>query len=352
MEVKVTPKFGLPEFYKPDGRSVDLFTVTNKHGNSVSMINYGAAWVSAEVPDRYGKLGNVLLGYLTMAGYLHDPNYMGVTVGRFANRIEGAQFDLDGVRFKIATKGTQHSLHGGAEGFSHRIWNSQVEDDGVTFTLVSPDGDQGFPGELHVSVRYRWNDDNCLRIEFGASTNKPTPVSLTNHAYFNLRGRQQILDQMLKINADFFLPMKGDCIVTGEKAPVEGTPFDFRTAKAIGRDINCAHEQLAMGGGYDQSFLIKDTDDGKLLTVAEASDTESGRAMLMRTTYPTVHLYTGNFLQRSNVINIERSYGRRDGFCLEAQYSPNSPNLPDFPSCILRPGGTYSHATEFQFTAI
>jgi aldose 1-epimerase len=226
-----------------------------------------------------------------------------------------------------------------------------VEDDGVTFTLVSPDGDQGFPGELHVSVRYRWNDDSCLRIEFSATTDKPTPVSLTNHAYFNLHGGGRILDQILKINADFFLPMKGDCIVAGEKAPVEGSPFDFRTPKAIGRDINSVHEQLAMGSGYDQSFLIKDSDDGKLLTIAEASDPESGRAMLVRTTYPTVHLYTGNFLQSAG-ISTDRSYGKHDGFCLEAQYSPNSPNLPDFPTCILRPGRTYSHATEFQFTTI
>ena len=339
----------MPEFDKSDGRTVDLFTVTNSHGNSVSMINYGATWVSAKVPDKTGTLGNVLLGYRTMAGYLKDTNYIGSTVGRFANRIEDAQFDIDGVRYKIITNGTLHSLHGGAEGFSHRIWDSKVEDDGVTFTLVSPYGDQGFPGELHVSVRYRWDDNNCLRIEFGATTNKPTPVSLTNHAYFNLRGYRQILDHTLQINADFFLPMKGDCIVTGEKTSVEGTPFDFRTPKPIGRDINEDHEQLAMGSGYDQSFLLKNIDDGQLLTIAEAFDPESGRAMVMRTTYPTVHLYTGNFLN-GPFIDAKTHYDKRDGFCLEAQYSPNSPNLPDFPSCILRPGETYSHATEFQFT--
>ena len=341
MEIKVEKAFG---------QAVDKFTVTNKLGYSVAFINYGANWISAKVPDRDGVIGDTVLGYRNMAGYLSDTCYIGATVGRFANRIENAEFSIDGNRYKIETKGQQHSLHGGAEGFSQRIWDSKVEDDGVTFTLVSPDGDQGFPGELRVSVRYRWSDDNCLRIEFGATSAKPTPVNLTNHAYFNLNGKNQgeITAHELKINADAFLPMKEGSIVTGEIAPVEGTPFDFRTAKPIGRDIEQNHNQLLLCKGYDQSFLIKNVDDGNLQTVAEVFDPESGRSMEVRSTYPTVHLYTGNYLTSSDD-GKQGCYRERYGFCLETQYAPNSPNLPDFPSCILRPGQTYRQITEFQF---
>ncbi|MDR2425094.1 MAG: galactose mutarotase [Prevotellaceae bacterium] len=345
MEIKVEKSF------EP---AVDKFIVTNNQGYSVSFINYGANWIAANVPDKDGEIGDVVLGYNTIIGYQEDTCYIGTTVGRFANRIENAEFNIDGKKYKIETNGQQHSLHGGAEGFSRRIWDSKVEDDGVTFTLVSPDGDQGFPGKLLVSVRYRWNDNNCLRIEFAATTDKPTPVNLTNHAYFNLNSRalgkhgNRITGHELKINAESYLPMKEGSIVTGEIAPVEGTPFDFRTSKPIGRDIEQNHQQLLMCKGYDHSYLIKNVDDGKLQTIAEVFEPESGRLMEVRSTCPTVHLYTGNYLS-AGYNSKKELYDERDGFCLETQYAPNSPNLPIFPNCILRPGQTYNQVTEFQF---
>jgi aldose 1-epimerase len=346
MEIKAT------NFGEAKGKKVELFTIINKHGNSIAVTNYGATWVSAIVPDRKGTKDDVLLGFADLDGYLTDTCYIGASVGRFANRIDNAHFVIDGKDYNITPNVAPNCLHGGTEGLSFRVWNSKIEDDGVTFSIVSPDGDQGFPGELKASVRYRWNDDNKVTIEFKAETDKATPVSLTNHAYFNLAGEGKILNQKLKINACKFLPMKSGCIVSGEMVPVEGTPFDFRTAKAIGNDIDKDHEQLVMGKGYDESFLVKTVDDGKLQVVAEACDPESGRALVMSSTYPTVHLYTSNFLTSVHPGKKGRKYDEREAFCLEAQYSPNSPNLKDFPSCILRPGKTYNHVIEIIFRTL
>jgi aldose 1-epimerase len=346
MEIK-TKYFG-----ETKGRKVELFTVTNKNGNSIAVTNYGATWVSAIVPDREGNKDDVLLGFADLEGYLADTCYLGASVGRFANRIENARFVIDGKEYNIAPNAGPNCLHGGLEGLTFRVWDSKIESDGVTFSIISPDGDQGFPGELKVNVRYRWNDDNKVIIEFTAETSKATPVSLTNHAYFNLQGKGKILNQKLKINADNFLPMKGDCIVSGEIIPVEGTPFDFRTAKPIGDDIDKDHDQLVMGKGYDESFLVKTVDDGQLQVVAEACDPESGRAMLMSSTYPSVHLYTSNFLTSVCPGKKGEKYDEREAFCLEAQYSPNSPNLNDFPTCILQPGKLYNHRIEIIFKTI
>jgi aldose 1-epimerase len=334
------------------GKKVELFTITNKDGNSIAVTNYGATWVSAIVPDGRGNKDDVLLGFSDLEGYLTDTCYIGASVGRFANRIEKAHFVIDGSEYNIAPNAGQNCLHGGVEGLSFRVWDSKVESDGVTFSTVSPDGDQGFPGELKVNVRYRWSDDNKVSIEFTAETTKATPVSLTNHAYFNLKGEGNILNQHLKINAGNFLPMKDECIVSGEIVPVEGTPFDFRTAKPIGADIDKDHDQLVMGKGYDESFLVKTEDDGKLQVVAEACDPESGRTLTMSSTYPTVHLYTSNFLTSARPGKKGKKYGENEAFCLEAQYSPNSPNLADFPSCILRPGKTYNHVIEIIFKTL
>jgi aldose 1-epimerase len=346
MEIKTT------YFGETKGKKVELFTVTNKNGNSIAVTNYGATWVSAIVPDSKGNKDDVLLGFPALDGYLADTCYIGASVGRFANRIENARFVIDGIEYNIAPNAGPNCLHGGVEGLNFRVWDSKIESDGVTFSIVSPDGDQGFPGELKVNVRYRWNDDNKVSIEFQAETSKATPVSLTNHAYFNLRGEGKVLNQKLKINAANFLPMKGDCIVSGEKVPVEGTPFDFRNAKPIGADIDKDHDQLVMGKGYDESFLVKTVDDGQLQVVAEACDPESGRAMTMSSTYPTVHLYTSNFLTSTSPGKKGERYDEREAFCLEAQYSPNSPNLSDFPTCILQPGKTYNHVIEIIFKTL
>ncbi|MDR1129629.1 MAG: galactose mutarotase [Prevotellaceae bacterium] len=346
MEVKAI------NFGEAKGKKVELFTITNKNGNSIAVTNYGATWVSAVVPDSRGTKDDVLLGFSDLEGYLTDTCYIGASVGRFANRIENAHFVIDGAEYSITPNVAPNCLHGGADGLNFRVWDSKIEPDGVRFSILSPDGDQGFPGELKACVRYRWNDDDKLVIEFTAETDKATPVNLTNHAYFNLRGEGKILDQKLKIHADNFLPMKDGCIVSGEIAPVEGTPYDFRTPKPIGADIDKDHDQLVMGKGYDESFLVKTVDDGKLQVVAEACDPESGRALVMSSTYPTVHLYTSNFLTSVRAGKKGSKYGEREAFCLEAQYSPNSPNLKDFPSCILRPGKTYSHVIEIIFKTL
>ncbi|MDR1895573.1 MAG: galactose mutarotase [Prevotellaceae bacterium] len=346
MEIKVT------DFGEVKGKKVELFTLTNKNENSIALTNYGAIWVSAIVPDREGNKDDVLLGFSDLEGYLTDTCYIGTSVGRFANRIENSRFAIDGVEYNIIPNADGVCLHGGMEGLSFRVWDSKIEQDGITFSTVSPDGDQGFPGELKVNVRYRWSDDNRVSIEFTAETTKATPVSLTNHAYFNLKGDGNILNQYLKINADNFLPMKSGCFVSGEIVPVEGTPFDFRTAKPIGADIDKDHDQLVMGKGYDESFLIKTEDDGKLQIIAEACDPESGRTLTMSSTYPTVHLYTSNFLTSARPGKKGKKYGENEAFCLEAQYSPNSPNLKNFPTCILQPGKKYSHIIEILFKTL
>ncbi|MDR1593007.1 MAG: galactose mutarotase [Prevotellaceae bacterium] len=346
MEVKAT------DFGEAKGKKVELFTITNIHGNSIAVTNYGAIWVSAIVPDKKGVKDDVLLGFSDLEGYLTDTCYIGASVGRFANRIENAHFVIDGEEYNITPNVAPNCLHGGVEGLSFRVWDSKIEDDGVTFSIVSPDGDQGFPGELKASVRYRWDDNNKATIEFRAETDKATPVNLTNHAYFNLAGEGKILNQQLVIRADKFLPMKTGCIVSGEIVPVEGTPYDFHKVKAIGQDIDNDHEQLVMGKGYDESFLVKTVDDGKLQIIAEAVDPESGRYLQMSSTYPTVHLYTSNFLTSVRPGKKGKKYGEREAFCLEAQYSPNSPNLKDFPSCILRPGKTYNHVIEIIFATL
>jgi aldose 1-epimerase len=346
MEIKIT------DFGEVKGKKVELFTITNKQGNSIAVMNYGATWVSAIVPDFNGIKGDVLLGFPDLEGYLTDTCYIGASVGRVANRIENARFVIDGVEYHITPNVAPNCLHGGTEGLNSRVWDSKVETDGVTFSIVSPDGDQGFPGELKVNARYTWNDDNIAIVEYTAETDKATPVNLTNHAYFNLRGEGNILNHRLRIEADHFLPMKEGCIVSGEIVPVEGTPFDFKDYKLIGADIDKDHAQLVMGKGYDESFLLKTVDDGERRVVAFACDPESKRAFVMKTSYPTVHLYTSNFLTSVRPGKKGKIYGEREAFCLEAQYSPNSPNLKDFPSCILRPGEKYKHTIEFLFAAV
>jgi aldose 1-epimerase len=346
MEVKTTA------FGETRGKKVELFTITNNQGSSIAVTNYGATWVSAIVPDKNGTKEDVLLGFSDLEGYLADTCYIGATVGRFANRIDNARFVIDGTEYQITPNVAPHCLHGGTEGLSFRVWDSHVEDDGVTFSIVSPDGDQGFPGELKASVRYRWDEENKASIEFRAETDKATPVNLTNHAYFNLKGEGSILNHRLIIKADNFLPMKEGCIVSGEIVPVDGTPFDFRHVKYIGTDIDNPHPQLVMGKGYDESFLLKKVDDGKLQIAAAACDFESERVLVMTSTYPTVHLYSSNFLTSVHPGKKGKKYDEREAFCLEAQYSPNSPNLPDFPSCILRPGKVYHHEIECIFTLL
>ena len=334
----------------PEGDEIKLFTITGASGNSVSFTNYGATWVSASTPDRNGVKDDVISGFNDLQGYLDDSCYMGVTVGRFANRIKNGTFTIDGKKYQAGLNAAgKHCLHGGFEGLNRRAWDYETISDGVIFRTVSPDGDQGFPGELKVSVRYEWNDDNKLAITFEAETDKPTPVNLTNHAYFNLRGSGDILGHRLKIHAVDYLLFEEDCIISGEIKPVKGTPFDFTHFKEIGQDVDTDDEQIAMGRGYDHSFLIKTVDDGKSVLIAEACDPESGRAMKMYGTYPTVHLYTSNFLTSTRPGKKGKNHDKREAFCLEAQYAPNSPNLPDFPSCILYPGRKYEHRIEVEF---
>lgn len=335
----------------PNGQPVSLFTLTNSNGNYVQLTNYGATWVSAFLPDKNGKKESVVLGFPTLQGYLEDTCYIGASVGRFANRIENASFTINGTTHKVsANVNGIHCLHGGEQGINFRVWHSKIEKDGVTFSLLSPDGDQGFPGEVNITVNYQWTDDNKLNINFKATTNKPTPISLTNHAYFNLKGSGTIAKQQLKINANQYLPMKEGCIVTGEKRNVESSVFDFRSFKPIGQDIDANDEQIKLCAGYDESFVIKDTNDGKMQDIAEAFDPETGRAMKMSSTLPTVHLYTANFLSSTQPGHNGNKYGKREAFCLEAQFAPNTPNISHLPSCILQPGETFNHTISIQFS--
>lgn len=334
------------------GEPVCLYRLTNKHGNYIELTDYGATWVSAYVPDKDGNRESVILGFPTLQGYLEDTCYIGASVGRYANRIEKASFNVGGVQYKVSANTGEHSLHGGKEGFSHRVWDAKVDKDSITFSLISPDGDQGFPGELKVSVTYSWDDNNQIDIRFKAITDKATPLNLTNHAYFNLFGDKLILNHHLKINAQHYLPMKEGCIVTGEKRPVEGSVFDFRKFKTIGQDIDKSDEQLILCKGYDESFVIKDVDDGKMMDVAEAFDPVSGRSMKMSSTFPTVHLYAANFLSSTQAGFKGKLYGERYAFCLEAQFAPNSPNLKNFPSCILEPGEIFDHTISVKFSLI
>ena len=338
----------------PDGTAVDIYTLRNAHGVEVKAITYGGIIQSVRVPDRKGAFDDVVLGFETLEGYLAEHPYFGAIVGRYGNRIGKAQFSLDGQTYKLAANDGPNHLHGGVKGFDKVLWKAEetrsAAGPGVTFTRVSPDGEEGYPGSLKVSVTYTLTDRNELIVEYLATTDKRTPVNLTQHSYFNLAGQASgdILGHELTLNADRYTPVDSRLIPTGELAPVDGTPFDFRKPAAIGARINGNHPQLEVGRGYDHNWVLSRKGDG-LQLAARVVEPKTGRTLEVSTTEPGIQFYAGNFLDGKLTGKGGAVYRHRTGFCLETQHFPDSPNKPQFPSTILEPGAEYRSRTVFRF---
>ncbi len=342
------------------GREATLYSLTNTQGMRADITDYGAIVVRLFVPDRAGRLDDVVLGYNSVEDYVKATPYFGAIVGRYGNRIAHGKFTLDGKTYTLATNNSPGNLpchlHGGNVGFDKVLWQAEpLLRDGVAGLRLryrSRDGEEGYPGNLDVTVHYWLQNDNALRIEYHATTDQPTPVNLTNHSYFNLRGegRGDILGHVLTLQASRMTPVNAGLIPTGQITPVRGTPFDFTTPHAIGERVGAANEQLKFGGGYDHNWVL-DHPRGQLGHAATVFEPVSGRVMEVWTEEPGVQFYCGNFLDSTNVGKSGRPYAYRTGFCLETQHYPDSPNQPDFPSTILRPGGTYRTSTLYRFSA-
>jgi aldose 1-epimerase len=341
----------------PDGRQVSLFTLENGKGARVRIANFGALIVSLEVPDKNGELGDVVLGYDSIEGYLADKaTYFGAVVGRVANRIAGGRFTLNGREFSLATNNTPAgipcSLHGGDIGFDKVLWSAKTVTVGAQSSLVlnykSADGEEGYPGNLDVTVIYTLSPENTLRVEYGATTDKATPVNLSQHTYFNLEGEgaDTILDHRLRINASRITPVTAGLIPTGEFRLVAGTPFDFKQPHSVGERIEASDEQLEFGAGYDHNWVI-DGDD-KVKIAAEVYAPRSGRVLTISTTEPGIQFYSGNFLDVASGKG-GKPYAWRSGMALETQHFPDSPNQSSFPRITLQPGQRYASITEFAF---
>ena len=339
------------------GLKTDLFTIKNANGAVMQVTNYGAKIVTLFIPDKGGNFGDIVFGYENIQEYLNGDKYFGALVGRYANRIAAGKFTLDGVEYQLPkNEGGKNMLHGGNSGFNDAVWMGEItktpEGEAVKLTLHSPDGDQGFPGNLHVIVYYTLTDKNELIVDYSAVTDKPTVINLSQHSYFNLSGHASgpVLNHELVINADNFTPADQNLIPTGEIRPVEGTALDFRIPHLIGDRIANSEEQLILGLGYDHNFILNKERAGELTFAASAYDILSGRFMEVYTTHPAIQFYTGNFLDGSAVGKGGKAYVYRSGFCLETQYYPDSPNHPNFPSTVLRPGEEYKHRTVFRFS--
>jgi len=334
----------------PDGKDVDLYTLTNANGLRMKVTNYGCIVVSLEVPDRNGKLDDITLGYETLDEYIANSPYFGAVVGRYGNRIAKARFTLDGVEYKLAANDGENALHGGIKGFDKVVWDAEPvrTDDavGVRFTYLSKDGEEGYPGNLHATVTYSLTNDNEFKIEYEATTDKPTVINLTHHTYWNLNGpgRRDILDHELMINADRYTPVDAGLIPTGELKSVKGTPMDFTKPTPIGSRID------QVEGGYDHNYVLN-SGGGKLALAARVHDPETGRVMEIYTTEPGIQFYSGNFLDGTITGKYGLVYYKHYAMCLETQHFPDSPNKPQFPSVVLRPGETYRHVTVHKFYA-
>jgi aldose 1-epimerase len=340
----------------PDGQPVDLYVLTNKSGAEASITNYGGALVALKMPDRNGKLADIVLGYDNVDGYVADKSYFGALVGRYGNRIGHAQFVLDGKTYTLAKNNGENSLHGGIKGFNKALWAAKTlsSKDGRSLELsyLSKDGEEGFPGNLKVTVIYTLTDANALKIEYSATTDKKTILNLTNHAYFNLAGQGSgdILGHLLMINADQFTPVDSGLIPTGELRAVAGTPFDFRKPIAIGARIDQADEQLKLGGGYDHNFVLLRGAYVEESPAARVVEPTSGRVMEVWTTEPGIQFYTGNFLDGKTAGKGGATYPKRNALCLETQHFPDSPNQPKFPSVALNAGEHYRTVTTYKFS--
>lgn len=340
----------------PDGRDAYLFTLSNAAEMTVQITDFGATIVSITVPDRDGRFADVVLGYDSLDGYVHGAAYLGCVVGRYANRIAGGKFQLDGRTYQASINNDGNCLHGGTTGFDKALWTAEpIENPGessIQCTYVSRDGEEGFPGTVTVTATYTLAGDNAIRIDYTGTTDEPTILNLSNHSYFNLTGdpTKTILDHELMIDADAYTPVDGTLIPTGEIANVAGTPFDFRKMTPIGARINEDNEQIKKGGGYDLNWVLNNYTK-KLRRVAELYDPSCGRAMSVLTDQPGIQFYSGNFLKGTEAGKKGIKYEYRTGLALETQLFPDSPNKPEFPSAVLRPGETYRHTAIYRFSA-
>lgn len=339
-----------------DGKTATLYTLRNANGVEAKITNYGGIVVSLKVPDRTGKLDDVVLGYDNLAGYIKETPYFGCLVGRYGNRIAKGKFTLDGQTYCLATNNGPNALHGGITGFDKVLWEAETyeTEDGPALQLryTSKDGEEGYPGTLHITAIYTLTDDNALRLEYTATTDKPTIVNLTHHSYFNLagQGNGDILGHEMMINGDKITPVDATLIPTGELRPVTGTPFDFTKPHTIGERVNQPDEQLKFGGGYDHNWVLNKAFEKELSLAARVTEPTSGRVMEVLTSEPGVQFYCGNFLDGTITGKAGKVYKHRYGFCLEPQHYPDSPNKPQFPSTVLRPGETYLNTIIYKFS--
>jgi aldose 1-epimerase len=350
---KVTDQIQKRTFGKmPSGEEVYEYTLTNTSGMEVSVITYGGIIRTLLVPDKNGTFADVVLGYDHLQGYLESNPYFGALVGRYGNRIAKGQFSLDGETYQLATNNIGNHLHGGVVGFDKVLWQAEVIEKEMgpvlQMTYLSKDGEEGYPGNLSVTVEYSLTNENELAIEYTATTDKTTIVNLTSHSYFNLSGSVDILSHQLQINALNYLPVD-ETLIPLEITPVKDTPFDFRRFKLIGADINQEDEQLKNGAGYDHCWVL-DASNESMNLAATLYDASSGRKMEMYTTEPGLQFYSGNFLDGTINGKAGKNYGHRSGLCLETQHFPDSPNRPDFPSTTLNPGEVYRIRTVHKFS--
>jgi aldose 1-epimerase len=339
----------------PDSTTVMRYTLRNPNGMAAEIMSYGGVLASLRVPDRAGKLANVVLGYGSFEEYRTDDASFGALIGRYANRIAGGKFSLDGTVYPLTLNRPPNTLHGGRTGFSKVVWQSEVESsrDGPVLALryVSADGEEGFPGTLDVLVRYALTADDAIQIDYLASTSKPTVLNLTNHAYFNLAGEGSgdVYRHEIKIAADAFTPIDGALIPTGAIRSVDGTPFDLRDPAIIGDRIRADDEQILLACGFDHNFVLRGEPAASPGLAAVVREAGSGRRMEVWTTEPGIQFYSGNFLNGRHRGASGRPYRQGDGLCLETQHFPNSPNQPNFPSTVLRPGQSFRSRTEYRF---
>ncbi|HLU47510.1 MAG TPA: aldose epimerase family protein, partial [Planctomycetota bacterium] len=342
----------------PDGREVKVHTLANANGTTVRLIDLGATMIELRARDRDGNVEDVVLGFDTLAGWIENPAYFGCTTGRVANRIANARFTLDGKEYELAANAKPNHLHGGVVGLNKRLWEGAVEetDEGpsVLFRYTSPDGEEGYPGNVPIEVRYTLTADDGIRIDYRATTDAPTPINLTNHAYFNLKGQGKgdVLGHELYLAASRYTPVDGTSIPTGELRAVDGSVMDFTSPTAIGARIDQLPGDPASGnpGGYDHNYVLDASADGTLALAARVYEPSSGRVLEVFTTEPGIQLYTGNYLDGSIVGKGGTSYGKHAGFCLETQHFPDAVNQPSFPSTILRPGEVYATTTIYKLS--
>jgi len=337
----------------PDGQAVSIYTLRNKNGVEARIMTYGGILVSLKVPDMYGQMGDVVLGYDNLNSYVSNSPYFGALIGRYGNRIARGHFTLDGTTYTLVTNNYPNALHGGLKGFDKRVWHPTTgySKDGPELILdyLSKDGEEGYPGNLKVTATYTLTEDNAIRLEYAAETDKDTVLNLTQHSYWNLAGKGDILHHQVMILADHFTPVDSTLIPTGQFKPVEGTPFDFRTATAIGARIGQDDEQLKFGGGYDHNWVINKP-FRKLALMAKVTSPETGRVLEVLSTEPGLQFYSGNFLDGTITGKGGWVYQHRAAFCMEPQHFPDSPNKPEFPTVELKPGQVYHNTIIYRFS--